>query len=258
MGVLSAQLLTSGRAQFWKTSAKKSLIFLSYRSELPLSGGVRHPTLAEKPRGVSSHPVTQGCSPRARPLFYRAAAQSASDHHSPRPSSLSSCGRQLRSPPIARSVRGMSHERGDGQRPGQSSFPGRRQSGVVPRTLSRPRRRVSAPLREPQQRPLGLSARLRQRVGAGLVRQAEDQMRSLPSAPLPAGHGRGDLRASRGPGRRRPAAGHRRLPHAPGRKLLLPGGRFRQAGLPAGHRGVWRNLPAGRRADCCGAVALGQ
>ena len=77
-----------------------------------------------------------------------------------------------------------------GSRP--SSLPARSQDRPVPLAVSRARRCLSAPVREPQDRQVRLSAGVRQRVGCRRVREAQGQVRRVPAPPLPAGHRRGD------------------------------------------------------------------
>ena len=114
-------------------------------------------------------------------------------------------------------------------------------------------------LREPQDRQVRLSARVRQRVGPRRLRKTQGQMRRMPAiaAFLPVTD-EVDSLAPFGPRRCRPRFRHGRLSHASGRDLLLPGRRFRQDPLAGGCGSRPGNLPPHEPAGRPGAIAIRQ
>ena len=92
----------------------------------------------------------------------------------------------------------------------------------------------------------------------GVCEKPKVKCAECPQRRFSAGHRRGGSLAPFGPRRRRPRFRHGRLSHAPGRKLLLSGGRFRQDPLAGRRRGRAGNVPPPGPARRPGAIAIRQ
>ena len=119
-----------------------------------------------------------------------------------------------------------------------------------------PRRCLSAPVRESENRQVRLAPAARTSGCAGSVRSRESSVRLSPSS-VPSGHRqRGPLASVRA--RWRGSAVRRwRLPAALGRDLLLPRRRFRQGRMAGRCRGVPARLPTSGPCRRSRAIAIG-
>ncbi len=137
-------------------------------------------------------------------------------------------------------------------------FLARHEDRAVPIPLSRTRGCLSPPLRESEDGPGGICARLRKRVDPRGVREAQDQMRRVPPPTVSCGHGYRDSLASLRARRARSRFRDGDLSDAAGRDLLLPGGGFRPGAVAGGCGCVPRDLPGSGSGGCSGAIPIRQ
>ena len=103
----------------------------------------------------------------------------------------------------------------------RSSLVSGAQDRALPVPFPRSRGHLSATVREPHVGPVGVRPGVRQRVGAGRLRQASHQVRRVPEQPVPGRHRRRDSRTLAGRGRTRQAVCDGCLSHAARRDLPL-------------------------------------
>lgn len=116
------------------------------------------------------------------------------------------------------------------------------QDHPLPVTLPRARRRLSPAVRESKDRQVRICASLLERMGARHLRKTAHQVCCLFSSSVPSSDRRRYPLALVRPGLRRSAICRGRVSNAPGRDVLLLGGRLRQGGMARGCCGVPRRL----------------